>query len=327
MTDCRPSGWPEMKRRHLLAAALAIPAVARAQERRPLRIVVPFPPGGSVDIVSRIAAPAIAEALGTQVVIENRGGAGGMIGTASVAQSPPDGTTIVWGNIATHAINPSVYERMTYDPVADFAPVTLAARIDFMLVVHPSVPAHSVTELVDLARREPSRLSYASAGSGSLPHLMTEMLKRAAGVQIEHVPFRGGGQLLIDLVAGNVSMAIADIAGLQPHVRAGRLRGLAVAGPQRSALMPDLPPIADTLPGVEGTAWHAVFAPARTPPDVVDRLNRAIAGALTRPDNRDRLLASGAEPIGSGPAELAAFQRAEMQKWATIARAVSARAE
>jgi tripartite-type tricarboxylate transporter receptor subunit TctC len=316
-----------MRRRGLIAAALALPAAARAQDRRPLRIVVPFPPGGSVDIVSRIAAPAIGEALGTQVVIENRGGAGGMIGSAAVAQSPPDGTTVVWGNIATHAINPAVYERMPYDPVADFAPVTLAARIDFMLVVHPSVQATNVAELVALARREPGRLTYASAGSGSLPHLTTEMLKRAAGVQIEHVPFRGGGQLLIDLVAGNVSMAIADIAGLQPHVRAGRLRGLAVAGPQRSALMPDLPTIADTLPGVEGTAWHGVFAPARTPPEVVQQLNRAIAGALLRPDNRERLLASGAEPIGSTPEQLAAFQRAEMTKWATIARAVGAKVE
>jgi tripartite-type tricarboxylate transporter receptor subunit TctC len=316
-----------MRRRGLLAAALALPAASRAQDRRPLRIVVPFPPGGSVDIVSRIAAPAIGEALGTQVVIENRGGAGGMIGTAAVAQSPPDGSTIVWGNIATHAINPAVYERMSYDPVADFAPVTLAARIDFLLAVHPSVPAGSVAELVALARREPGRLTYASAGSGSLPHLTTEMLKAAAGVQIVHVPFRGGGQLLIDLVAGNVTMAIADIAGLQPHVRAGRLRGLAVAGRQRSALMPDLPPIADTLPGVEGTAWHGVFAPARTPPDIVERLHRAIAGALTRPDNRAKLLAAGAEPIGGTPEQLALFQGAEMTKWAAIARAVGARVE
>src|SRR5512137_2622022 len=205
---CPPWGWPEMRRRVLLAAALAAPVAARAQDRRPLRIVVPFPPGGSVDIVSRIAAPAIGEALGTQVVIENRGGAGGMIGTQAVAQSPPDGNTVVWGNIATHAINPAVYERMPYDPVADFAPVTLAAKIDFMLVVHPSIQATNVAELVALARREPGRLTYASAGSGSLPHLTTEMLKAAAGVQIEHVPFRGGGQLMIDLVAGNVSMAI-----------------------------------------------------------------------------------------------------------------------
>lgn len=311
-------------RRVLLGAAIALPAVARAQTR-PLRIMVPFPPGGSVDIVSRIAQPAIAERLGTTVVIENRGGAGGMIGTAAVAQSPPDGSTVVWGNIATHGINPAVYERMPYDPVADFAPVTLAARIDFMLAVHPSVPVSSVAELVALAKREPTALTYASAGAGSLPHLLTEMLKRAAGVQIEHVPFRGGGQLLIDLVAGHVKMAIADIAGLQPHVRAGRLRGLAVAGPQPSALMPELPPLNRTLPGVEGTAWHAVFAPARTPPEIVARLHEAIAGALL--ENRERLLASGAEPVGAGPEELAAFQRAEMAKWASIARAVGARAE
>lgn len=311
-------------RRVLLGASLALPSAARAQAR-PLRIIVPFPPGGSVDIVSRIAQPAIAELLGTTVVIENRGGAGGMIGAGAVAQSPPDGSVVVWGNIATHAINAAVYERMPYDPVADFTPVTLAARIDFMLAVHPAVPANSVAELVALARREPTRLTYASAGSGSLPHLLTEMLKRAADVRIEHVPFRGGGQLLIDLVAGNVSMAIADIAGLQPHVRAGRLRGLAVAGPQRSALMPDLAPLNETLPGVEGTAWHAVFAPARTPPEIVGRLHQAISRALLQ--NRERLLASGAEPVGAGPEDLAAFQRAEMAKWAAIARAVGAKVE
>ncbi len=318
-----------LHRRCLLGATLAgLAAPALAQDRRPLRIIVPFPPGGSVDIVSRLAQPAIAELLGAQVVIENRGGAGGMIGTGAVAQSPPDGTTVVWGNIATHAINAAVYERMPYDPVADFAPVTLAARIDFMLAVHPSVSANSVAELVELAKREPRRLTYASAGSGSLPHLLTEMLKRAAGgIAIEHVPFRGGGQLLIDLVAGNVSMAIADIAGLQPHVRAGRLRGLAVAGPQRSVLMPELPPMRETLPDVEGTAWHGVFAPARTPPETVARLHAAIGGALTRPDIREKLIASGAEPIGTGPEELASFQRAEMAKWASIARAVNARVE
>lgn len=324
-------GTYRLRRRAVLGAALlaapGLPALAQG-ERRPLRIIVPFPPGGSVDIVSRIAQPAIAELLGAQVVIENRGGAGGMIGAGAVAQSPPDGTTVVWGNIATHAINAAVYERMPYDPVADFSPVTLAARIDFMLAVHPSVPANSVAELVELAKREPRRLTYASAGSGSLPHLLTEMLKRAAGgIAIEHVPFRGGGQLLIDLIAGNVSMAIADVAGLQPHVRAGRLRGLAVAGPTRSALMPELAPIGETLPGVEGTAWHGVFAPARTPPETVARLHAAIGGALTRPDIREKLMASGAEPIGAGPEELAGFQRAEMAKWASIARAVNARVE
>ncbi|WP_372618356.1 tripartite tricarboxylate transporter substrate-binding protein [Falsiroseomonas sp.] len=322
-----------LRRRGLLAATLlagpALAAPARAQgAARPLRMVVPFPPGGSVDIVSRIAQPVIQELLGATVVIENRSGAGGMIGAGAVAQSAPDGGTVVWGNIATHAINAAVYTRMPYDPVADFAPVTLAARIDFMLAVHPSVPANNVAELAALAKADPRRLTYGSAGAGSLPHLLTEMLKRGAGgIQIEHVPFRGGGQLLIDLLAGNISMAIADVAGLQPHVRQGRLRGLAVAGTERSALMPDLPRINETLPGVEGTAWHGVFAPARTPPEIVARLHAAIGGALTRPDIRARLIASGAEPIGGGPEALAAFQRAEMAKWAEIARAVDAKVE
>lgn len=308
-----------------LLGALPLPALAQAQ---PLRVIVPFPPGGSVDIVARILQPRLAEALGQPVAIENRGGAGGMIGSEGVARSAPDGNTILFGNIATHGINHAVYERMPYDPVADFTPVTLTAHVEFMLAVHPSIPVANVRELVALARANPTRLTYASAGSGSLPHLLTEMLKRAAGgIPIEHVPFRGGGQLLIDLTAGHVAMAIADVAGLSPHVRAGRLRGLAVAGARRSAVLPELPTIAETLPGVEGTAWHAAFLPARAAPEVVARLNRAMVTALRDPGVMERMRAAGTEPVGSTPEELAAFQRAEMAKWLEIARAVGARAE
>lgn len=319
-----------MTRRFMLGMAgtiLAAPAPALAQATS-LRIVVPFPPGGSVDIVSRIVQPKLAELLGQPVLIENRGGAGGMLGSEAVARSAPDGSVLVWGNIATHAINAAVYERMPYDPVADFTPVTLAAHIEFMVAVHPSIPVANVAELVAYARANPTRLSYASAGAGSLPHLLTEMLKRAAGgIAIEHIPFRGGGQLLIDLTGGHVSMAIADVAGVAPHVRAGRLRGLAVAGPRPSAAMPELPTIAATLPGVEATAWHGVFAPARTPPAVVARLNQALVAALADPQVQSRMRAAGTEPVGSTPEELAAFQRAELAKWADIARAVGARAE
>ncbi len=312
-------------RRAVLALGIASPALAQAA---PLRLVVPFPPGGSVDIVARILQPRLQDALGHAVVIENRGGAGGMIGTEAVARSAPDGATLVAGNIATHSINPAVYERMPYDPVADFAPVTLVAHVEFMLAVHPEVPARSVAELVAFARANPARLSYASAGSGSLPHLVTEMLKRAAGgIAIEHVPFRGGGQLLLDLTAGHVQVAIADVAGLSPHVRAGRLRGLAVAGARRSAVLPDLPTIAETLPGVEGTAWHGIFAPARTAPDTIARLNRALVTTLRDPQVQERMRNAGTEPVGSTPEELASFQRGEIAKWAEIARAVGARAE
>jgi len=309
----------------LAAGVLAAPALAQATT---LRIIVPFPPGGSVDIVSRIVQPKLTELLGHPVLIENRGGAGGMLGTDVVARGPADGSLVVWGNIATHAINAAVYDRMPYDPVADFTPVTLAAHIEFMLAVHPSIPVASVAELVAYARANPTRLTYASAGAGSLPHLLTEMLKRAAGgIAIEHVPFRGGGQLLIDLSGGHVSMAIADVAGLAPQVRAGRLRGIAVAGAGRSAAFPELPTIAATLPGVEGTAWHGVFAPARTPAEAVARLNRVLVAALRDSVVQDRLRGAGTEPVGSTPEELAAFQRTEIAKWADIARVVGARAE
>lgn len=311
-----------------LAAALAAPALARAQAAGPLRILVPFPPGGSVDIVVRLMQPKLQEVLGATVVIDNRGGAGGMIGADQVARSAPDGSTLVAGNIATHAINQAVYDRMPYDPVADFTPVTLVAHVEFMLAVHPDIPVRTVAELVAYAGANPTKLTYASAGSGSLPHLLTEMLKRAAGgIAIEHVPFRGGGALLLDLTAGHVAMAIADVAGLSPHVRAGRLRGIAVAGAQRSAVLPELPTIAETLPGVEGTAWHGWFAPARTPPETIARLNQALVATLRDPGVQSRMRAAGTIPVGSTPAELAAFQRAELTKWADIAKAVGARAE
>ncbi|WP_439580620.1 Bug family tripartite tricarboxylate transporter substrate binding protein [Elioraea sp.] len=315
-------------RRAVLATpALVIAAPARAQDGRPLRIVVPFPPGGSVDLVSRIVQPRLAERLGRAVVIENRTGASGMIGSGAVAQSPPDGLTIVWGNIATHGINVSIYERMPYDPVTDFTPVTLACAISFMLVVHPSVPVQTVRELVELSKRPEARLSYGSAGSGSLPHLLTEMLKSATGARLEHIPYRGGGPMLIDLVAGTISAVFADVPSLLPHVRAGAVRALAVAGAERSALLPDLPTVAETYPGVSGTAWHGVFAPARTPPEIIAPLNAALVAVLREPEIRTRLLASGAEPIASTPEELRRFQAAEIAKWRTIARAVGAKAE
>jgi tripartite-type tricarboxylate transporter receptor subunit TctC len=321
-------GRMRLGRRAVLAAPLvAIAAPGRAQDARPLRIVVPFPPGGSVDLVSRIVQQRLAERLGRAVVIENRTGASGMIGAAAVAQAPPDGATVVWGNIATHGINVSIYDRMPYDPVADFAPVTLACAIAFMLVVHPSVPAHNVRDLVALSKQAGQNLAYGSAGSGSLPHLLTEMLKSESGARLEHVPYRGGGPMLIDVVAGTIQLVFADVPSLLPHVRTGALRALAVAGAERSALLTDLPTVAETYPGVSGTAWHGVFAPARTPPEIVASLNAALVAVLREPDIRDRLLASGAEPIASTPEELRQFQAAEIAKWRAIARAVGAKAE
>lgn len=312
----------------VLGSAALLAAPAAAQEQRALRAVIPFPPGGSVDIVARILQPRLQEVLGATVVIDNRSGAGGMIGCEAVARAAPDGSTVVWGNIATHAINPAVYKNMPYDPVADFAPVVHSTAVEFMLAVHPSVPADSVAALMEQARRNPGRLTYASAGAGSLPHLLTEMVKHAAGgLDIVHVPYRGGGPLLLDLTAGHVSMAIADMAGLMPHVREGRLRAVAVAGPERNRAAPELPTIAETLPGVEGTAWHAVFAPARTPPDVLARLNSAVNTVLAEPAVQARMRAAGTEPVGGTPEALAAFQRTEIAKWAAIARAVGARVE
>jgi tripartite-type tricarboxylate transporter receptor subunit TctC len=315
-------------RRLLLTMAGALAAPRVFAQTAALRIVAPFPPGGAVDLVARFVQPKLAEVLGGPVVVENRGGAGGMLGSEQVARGPADGSVVVWGNIATHALNAAVYDRMPYDPVADFAPITLAAHVEFMLAVHRALPVRDVAELVALARAEPTRLTYGTAGAGSLPHLLTEMFKRAAGgIRIEHVPYRGGGPMLVDLQAGHIAMTIADMGNILPLVQAGRLRGVAVAGTTRSAVAPDLPTISETLPGVAGTAWHGVFAPARTPADTVARLNAALVAAIRDPGVQERMRSAGTVPVGSTPEELAAFQRAEMAKWVEIARAVGAKVE
>lgn len=314
----------------LAAVALLTSAgvLAQAYPARPVRVVVPFPPGGAVDFYARTVQQPLSEALGQTIVVENRAGASGMVGAEHVAKSPPDGYTLLLGNIASLAINAGIYAKMPYDPVKDFTPIMRTIDVNYVMVVHPSVPARSVAELVAHAKAHPGKLAYGSAGSGSLPHLATELFKAATGTDLTHVPYKGGGPMVTDLLGGTVHVVIGDQANLMPHVKSGKLRALAVASPKRSPNAPELPTIAESgVPGFEATAWNALVGPAGMPADVVQRVHDAFAKTMARPDVRDKLRAGGLEPVGDAPEEFARFQRAEIAKWTKIAKDVGARAD
>jgi tripartite-type tricarboxylate transporter receptor subunit TctC len=311
-----------------LALAAATGAQAQAFPSKPVRLVVPFPPGGAVDFFARVVQVPLAENLGVPVVIENKAGASGMIGAEFVARAPADGYTLLIGNIASLAINVGVYPKMTYDPVKDFTPIVRTVDVNYVLVVHPALPAKTLPELIAYAKANPGKVAYGSAGSGSLPHLSTELLKAQTGIDAVHVPYKGGGPMVTDLLGGSVQVVIGDQANLMPHVATGKLRALAVAGPQRSPNAPELPTMAESgLPGFDATAWQGVVGPAGMPPDVVRRLNDAFNKVMAIPEVRAKLIAGGVDPVGGTPEAFGNFIRAEIAKWAKIARDVGARAE
>ena len=316
----------------ILLAVIALLAAATLHAQpypsKPVRIVVPFPPGGAVDFYARVVQQPLSEALGQPVIIANRAGASGMVGADHVAKSAPDGYTLLLGNIASLAINVGIYAKMAYDPAKDFTPIMRTIDVQYALIVHPSVPANTVAELIAYARRNPGKLAYGSAGSGSLPHLAMELFKASTGTDMVHVPYKGGGPMVTDLLGGTVQVVIADQANLMQHVKAGKLRALAVASPQRSPNYPDLPTIAEAgVPGFQAVAWNGLVGPAGLPADVVARVHDAFARAMAQPAVRDKLLAGGVEPVGDTPEKFARFNRAEIAKWSKIARDVGARAE
>jgi tripartite-type tricarboxylate transporter receptor subunit TctC len=307
---------------------MALAAQARAQgdyPARPVTLVVPFPAGGSTDLVARLIAAKMIGTLGQQVVVENRGGAGGNIGSAAVARAEPDGYTILMGTVATHALNPALYKKMPYDPVAGFAPISLLALIPNVLVVNPSFPAKSVKELIDLLKAEPGAYSYASSGNGTPLHLSGELFKTMAGVDMVHVPYKGAGPALVDVMGGHVPIMFDNLPPSLEHIRAGKLRGLAVTTKERAPSIPELPTIAETLPGYETYSWNAFFAPAGTPAPIIQRLNEAALAALKDPEVAARLKDLSATPVGSTPEELAAHVKAELAKWAPIVKASGAK--
>ena len=312
----------------LTAALFAAPAIAaQGYPDRPIRAVVPFPPGGGTDIIARMVLQKVAERLPGTFVIDNRSGAGGTIGTELVAKSVPDGYTILVAS-SSHTINPSVFKKIGFDPARDFAAVTIIASGPGVLVVHPSVPAKSVKELIALARSKPGQLIYASAGNGTPPHLSAELFKSLAGIDMVHVPYKGNTLAFADLFSGAVQVSFPTITSGLPPVKAGRLRALGVTSRQRSTVAPEIPTIAESgLSGYEATTWYGMLAPAGTPRTIVDTLQQHTAEIVKQGDVREKLLAQGLEPVGNTPAEFTAIIAAELVKWRKVVTAAGVKAE
>lgn len=313
-------------RLYLSAAALALaalfsPVLAQNYPTKPIRMIVPFPPGGTTDILARVAGQKITEAFGQQVIVDNRPGAGGNIGTELVAKSAPDGYTLLTDPGSTLTINPSLYAKLPYDVLKDFAPVTIIAAVPNLLVVHPSLPVKSVRDLIILAKARPGQLNYASTGAGQSTHLSMELFKTMAGINVVHIPYKGSSPALADLLGGQVSLMFDNMPSSLPHVKAGKLRALAVSTLKRSPAMPQLPTVAESgLPGFEVSVWFGVLAPAGTSRDIVSKLNSAIVKSLQSPDVRERLAGQGAEAIGNTPEQFTAQMQRDLVKWAKVVK-------
>ena len=312
----------------LALLALGVPAAAQTgYPAKPIRILVPFPAGGIADVYARVIAARVSEAWGQPVVVENRPGAGGNLAADAVAKSPPDGYTLVIGSVGTHAVNVSLFSKMPYDPVADFAPIALVAESDSLLVVHPSVPVHSVPELIALARAKPGVLSFASAGPGTTSHLAGELFKALAKVELLHVPYKGNTPAITDLLGGQTSLLFATMPTVLPQAKAGKLRALATCASARAAATPELPTVGETLPGFDVTNWVGLFAPTGTPPEVVRRLNAEVVRVMNAPEMQARLAGEGARFVATTPQQFGAYVKAEIAKWAPVVRASGARAD
>jgi len=309
-----------------LAAGVAIAAIAfvsqlaNAQKypEKTIRFIAPYAPGGTTDLLTRAIAQKMSDALGVPVVADNRPGAGGNIGAEIAAKSPPDGYTILLAPVSPMAINVSLYgDKMTFNPEKDFSPITLVAKVPLVLIVHPSVPVRNVRELIALAKAKPGQLNYGSAGNGSSNHLIGEMLKAAAGIDMLHIPYKGGGPAMVALMAGQLDMFVGQVPSTAPMVKSGRIRAIAISGARRSPALPDVPTISESgLPGFEATSWYCIVAPAGVPQPIITRLHSELIKILNTPEIRDRLIAEGADVETTTPEELMAFVRAEIPKWA-----------
>lgn len=301
-----------------LILCLLAPAAAQAFPERLIRMIVPYPAGGSTDILARAIQQPMSEVLGKPIVIENKPGAGGIIGTTEAARSAPDGYTIAFGNLGPNAINASLYKSLPYDPVRDFAPISVVAEVPFILVATPALPVSSVGDLVALARKDPGALTFASVGLGSASHVTGELFKRQAGIDMRHVPYRGGAPAVNDIIAGHVSLLFATPLESTAHIQDGRMRVLGVSPKNRTTMFPNAPTIAETLPGFEVSVWFGVLAPAGTPPEVVGRLNDAVQRAVASRDVQDKLQKLGVEPKSTSPAAFAAIIRSDVERWGKV---------
>ena len=309
------------------AASGALAQSGSGYPNRPLRFIVPYAAGGNGDIVSRIIAQKLNTQIGQQIVIDNRGGAGGNIGAELAARAAPDGYTIMLGT-NTHVINMSLFAKLGYDIQRDFAPITLSTSAPMVLIVHPALPAKTVREFIALAKAHPNKLNYATGGSGSSAHVISELFASMAGVQLTHVAYKGVAQATTDLIAGQIQMSFNSTSTALAHMQAGRVRGLAISTATRSSAAPNVPTIAESgLPGFDASIWQGVFAPARTPPEIIARLNREIVGVLGTNDIKEQLRMQGLDALPSTPDEFAAFIRIEIAKWAKVIKVSGAKAE
>lgn len=286
---------------------------------KPIRVIVPNPPGGATDVLARIIAEELTPRFGKQVIVEHRPGASGTIGSNIVAKAPPDGYTLVMGHAASHATSPSMYRNLPYDPVTDFAPVTLVANVTNVIVVHPSLPAKTAKDLAALAKARPGQLVFGSGGSGAITHLAGELFAQKAGVNLVHVAYKGSGQAMADLIGGHIPLMFENLPGAITHIKAQKLRPLAVLSERRSSAVPDVPTIAEAgFRGAEANSWFGLFTTAGTPKDIVDRLNREVVAVVKKTDVQTRFADVGAEPVGSNPEAFGNLVRAEKEKWGHV---------
>ena len=312
----------------LLVVTASVQAQSDAYPSRPVRIIVTVPPGGAADFIARLVGTKMAESLGQPVLVENRAGASGTIAADAVAKSAPDGYTLLQNSITTHGIGPHLYAKLPYDSIRDFAPITMLARLPLIMTVNAGVKANTVQEFVALAKAQPGKFGFASSGNGGAPHMAGELFRSATGADLLHVPYKGSGPAVADLVSGQVQVMFDGAPSLLPHIRSGKLRAIGAASAQRNRLLPEVPTFAEAgFPGVDVALWYGMLAPAATSPAIIARLNTEIVKALNAPDVRERFAAQGTEAMGGTPGEAAAFIRSEIERWGPVVKKAGVKAD
>ena len=308
-----------------IAAVSAGQVLAQAYPSKPIRLVVPFPPGGPTDILGRAIGAKLSEFMGQPVIIDNRGGAGGGIGADNIAKSAPDGYSLLLGTTGTHTINPNLYSKLPYDPIKDFVPISLVVKYINILLFNPSLPVKSLADLIALAKQKPGQITFGSAGNGSSNHLTAEMLATMTGVKMQHVPYKGSGPALTDVIAGQINFMFDQYSTVAPNIKAGKLRAIGIATKQRHRLLPDVATIGETVPGFEVSPWYGLFAPAGTPKDIVNRLNTELTKVMKSTDIHNRMTTLGWDPVTNTPEEFAAQIKSELAVWADVVKKSGAR--